>query len=46
MKEISYFEHESTMARLERTIRRLWILTMVLFAVFVITNAAWIACRL
>lgn len=34
--------HESMMARQERTIKRLWILCIILIALFVGTNAAWI----
>ena len=43
MKEpVSYIVFESTMARLERTIKRLWILCVIIFAAFVISNVAWI----
>lgn len=34
--------HESMMARMERTIKRLWILCIVLIVVLVLTNAGWL----
>lgn len=39
---VPYIVHESTMARLERTIKRLWILCIIIFAAFVFSNVAWI----
>lgn len=42
MEPVPYIVHESAMARLERTIRRLWILCIVVFLAFVISNGAWI----
>ena len=43
MKEqVPYIVHEAAMARLERTIKRLWILCIVIFLAFVISNAVWI----
>lgn len=39
---VPYIVHESAMARQERTIRRVWILVIIVFALFVVTNAAWI----
>lgn len=39
---IPYFVHEGDMARQERTIRRLWILCIILIALLAITNGAWI----
>ncbi len=39
---IPYVVHESDMARQERTIKRLWILLLVLIVLFVGSNAAWI----
>lgn len=39
---VPYAVHESAMARQERTIRRLWILLLVLVVLFVGSNAAWI----
>lgn len=41
-KMIPYFCHEGDMARAERTIKRLWILCILLLLLFVGTNAAWI----
>ena len=41
-KMIPYFVHEGEVARLERTIKRLWILCIVIFVAFVLSNAAWI----
>lgn len=39
---IPYVVHESAMARMERTIKRLFILCLVLIAVAVLSNLAWI----
>lgn len=39
---VPYVVHESDMARQERTIKRLWILLLVLIVLFVGSNAAWI----
>lgn len=39
---IPYFVHEGDMARQERTIRRLWILCIIIFLALVGTNGAWI----
>lgn len=39
---VPYVVHESDMARLERTIRRLWILLLVMLVLLVGTNGAWI----
>ena len=39
---VPYAVHESAMARQERTIRRLWILLLVLVVLLVGTNALWI----
>lgn len=39
---IPYIAYESGMARLERTIKRLWILCIVMFLAFVLSNSAWI----
>lgn len=41
-ENIPYFVHEGMMARQERTIRRLWILCLVIFLAFVGSNIAWI----
>lgn len=39
---VPYVVHESSMARMERTNKRLWILCIVMFLALVITNAGWI----
>ena len=39
---IDYIAHEAIVARMERTINKLWIIILVLAAVLVISNAAWI----
>ena len=39
---VPFAVHESAMARQERTIRRLWILLLVLVALLVGSNALWI----
>ena len=41
-KIIPYFIHEGMMARQERTIKRLWILCIIIFLALVLTNAGWI----
>jgi hypothetical protein len=41
-KMIPYFCHEGDMARAERTIKRLWILCILLIILLVGTNAGWI----
>lgn len=41
-KMIPYYFHEGDMARAERTIRRLWILCILLIVLLVGTNIAWI----
>ncbi len=41
-KMIPYFCHEGDMARAERTIKRLWILCILLVLLLVGTNIAWI----
>lgn len=41
-KMIPYICHEGDMARAERTIRRLWILCILLVVLLVGTNLAWI----
>ena len=44
-ESVPYIVHESSMARMERQIKRLWItiLTILLIiAMFVVTNSAWI----
>lgn len=41
-EQISYYVHEGIMVRMERTIKRLWILCIIIFLAFVISNGAWI----
>lgn len=41
-KSVPYIVFESAMARMERTNKRLWILCIVMFLAFVVSNAAWI----
>lgn len=40
-KQIPYFVHEGIMARMERTIHRLWITTLVLILALIASNIAW-----
>ena len=42
LREIPYVIMEGVMARAERTIKRLWILCIILIVLFVGTNLAWI----
>lgn len=39
---IPVFVHESMLSRQERTIRRLWVLCIIIFVALVGTNAGWI----
>ena len=39
---IPYFAHESMMARAERTIKRLWVLCIILIALCAVSNYAWL----
>lgn len=39
---VSFQAHERDMARMERTNRRLWILLLVLIALFIASNAGWL----
>lgn len=39
---VPYIVHESDMARQERTIKRLWILLLVLITLFVGSNSWWV----
>lgn len=41
-ESVPYIAFESELARQERTIKRLWILCIVIFLAFVASNAAWI----
>lgn len=40
--EVPYLVHESTMARMERTNKRLWIVVIILIVSLIATNAGWI----
>ena len=42
IESIPYVVHEGEMARQEWTIKRLWILCIIIFLAFVISNGAWI----
>lgn len=39
---IPYLAYESTMVRMERTIKRLWILLIIIVTMLVATNGAWL----
>lgn len=41
-KDVSYVAFESVCARFERTIKRLWILVIILTVLLVGTNCAWL----
>jgi len=41
-KVVSQYVHEGTVAMMERTIRRLWITTIILIVLLVVTNALWL----
>ena len=41
-ENVPYIVHESTMARMERQIKRLWITILVLIFLLVGTNGAWL----
>ena len=41
-ESVPYIVHESAMARMERQVKRLWITVLVLIAMLVATNGAWI----
>lgn len=40
--QVPYFAYEGEMARSERTIKRLWILVIMLIVLTIITNILWI----
>ena len=42
MEQIPFVAHEADMTRMERVIRRLWILCIILVLALVGTNAAWV----
>lgn len=39
---VPYIVHEETCVKLERTIKRLWILCIIMFISFVVSNGLWI----
>lgn len=39
---IPYIAHESAMARMERTVKRLWVLLIVVVVLLVASNGAWL----
>ena len=41
-ESVPYIVHESSMARMERQIKRIWIAVLVLIAMLVGTNSAWL----
>ena len=41
-ENVPYIVHESSMARMERQIKRLWIAVLLLIVLLVGTNAAWL----
>lgn len=42
IESVAYIVHESMMARQERTIKRLWILCIIFFTAFAVSNIGWI----
>lgn len=42
VEPVPYIAHESAMARMERTIKRIWIALILVICLLVATNAAWI----
>ena len=41
-KDVPYIAHESAVAKLERVIKRLWVLALVLIVLLAASNAAWL----
>ena len=41
-KDVPYIAHESAVARLERVIKRLWVLVLALIILLCASNAAWL----
>ena len=41
-KDVPYIAHESAVARLERVIKRMWVLVLVLIVLLAASNAAWL----
>lgn len=42
LPDVPYLVHEDDMARLERTVKRLWILIIILIVSLIGTNGAWL----
>ena len=42
VKDVPYIVHEGAMARAERTVKRLWVSTIILLIALIATNAGWI----
>lgn len=40
--DVPYIVHEGAMARLDRTIKRLWIVIILLIILLVVSNAGWL----
>lgn len=41
-KDVPYIVHEGDVARLERVIKRMWVLVLLLIILLVASNAAWL----
>ena len=41
-ENVPYIVHESSMARMERQIKRLWVVALILIFLLVCTNCAWL----
>ena len=41
-RNIPFYAYETAVATLERTIKRLWILLIIVFTALVLTNSAWL----
>ena len=41
-KDVPYIVHEGAVARLERVIKRMWVLVIALIILLCVSNAAWI----
>lgn len=41
-EKIDYIIHEGIMVRQERTIKRLWIMCIIIFFALILTNAGWL----
>ena len=42
IEPVPYIVHESEMARSERAVKRLWVLSIIIFIAFVISNSLWL----